>query len=110
MRAISKYPILTLITNLVVNILQTFFLILILADEILEYKVGFLVNLPIIGLILITFIFTYLKYFGRQNYAIRNTIKTIILIILGLLIIFIYSFNFFCWIDLFDGKTNALLP
>lgn len=110
MRTICKYPILTLTANLVVNLLLTFFLILILADGIIDYKVGFVVNLPIIGLILITLIFTCVKYFSRQNSENRNTLKTIVIIILGLLIIFIYSFNVFCWIDLFDGKTNALLP
>lgn len=110
MRTICKYPILTLTVNLVVNLLLTFFLILILADGILDYKVGFAVNLPIIGLILFTLIFACVKYFSRQNLEIRNTQKTIVLIILGLLIILIYSFNVVCWIDLFDGRTNALLP
>lgn len=110
MKTISKYPILTLTVNLVVNLLLAFFLISILADGILDYEVGFVVNFPIIGLILITLIFTYMKYFSRQNSEIRNAPKTIVLIILGLMIILIYSFNMLCWIDLFDGKTNALLP
>lgn len=110
MRTIRKYPILTLIANLVVNLLLSFFLISILADGILDYKVGFVINLPIIGLILITLISTYLKYFSRQNSEIRKAPKTIVLIIIGLMIILIFSFNILCWIDLFDGKTNALLP
>ena len=110
MRTIYKYPILTLTTNLVVNFLLAFFLISILADGIVDYKVGFAINIPIIGLILITLIITYWKYFSRQNSENRNTPKTVILIILGLMIMLIYSFNKLCWIDLFDGKTNALLP
>ena len=109
MKTISKYPILILTANLVVNILLAFFLILILADGILEYKVGFVVNIPIVGLILITLIFTYLKYFNRQNSEIRNTLKTIVLIILGVMILLIYSFNILCWVDLFDGKKKCFI-
>ncbi|KXX66698.1 hypothetical protein AVL50_31135 [Flammeovirga sp. SJP92] len=110
MRTFYKYPILTLTTNLVVNLLLAFFLILIQADGILDYKVGFVVNSPIIGIVLITLILTYVKYFGRQNSENRTVQKTITIFILGLMIVLIYSFNMLCWIDLFDGKTNALLP
>ncbi len=110
MRAFSKYPILTLIINLVINILLAFFLILILVDGILRYKVGFIVNIPTIGLLLFSFVFAFVKYFSRQHSENRNTSKTIILIVLGAMIFLIYSFNLICWIDLFDGKTNALLP
>jgi hypothetical protein len=96
--------------NLAVNLLLAFFLISILADGILDYKVGFVLSSPTIILILITFIFSYLKYFSRQNSEIRNATKTIVLIIIGLMVVSIYSFNMLCWIDFFDGKTNALLP
>lgn len=110
MRALSKYPVLILIINLVLNILLAFFLISILADGILRYKVGFVVSIPIIGLLLFTLVFLFVKYFTSQHSEIRNTTKTKILIVLGAFILIIFSFNLICWIDLFDGKTNALLP
>ena len=110
MSPISKYPIITLITILVINILLAFFLIAILADGILKYKIGFVVNLPIILLILIALILTYSNYFSRKQTDFRNISTTITLIVLGLIIMVFYTFNVFCWIDLFDGKTNALLP
>jgi hypothetical protein len=110
MRAIIKHPILTLMTLLVVNILLAFFLISILADGILRYKIGFIVNTPIVVLILLVLILTFSKYYSRENQDLRKTSISIILIILGLLNILFYLFNILCWIDLFDGKTNALLP
>lgn len=110
MKTICKHPFLTLITILAVNLVLAFFLIAIFVGGIIDYKVGFAVSFPIIVLIIITLVFTYAKYFSRKNSEIRNIPKTIILILLGILIILIYSFNMLCWIDLFDGKTNALLP
>jgi len=96
--------------NLAVNLLVASLLISILAVGIPDYKVGFAETSPIIGLILITLFYTYPKYFGRQNSENRNATKPIVLFFIWLLVVLIYSFNMFSWIDLFDGKTNALLP
>jgi hypothetical protein len=110
MRAIDKYPILTLTTILLVNISLAFFLILTLTDGILEYKIGLVASLPIILLILFTLARTFSKYFSRQNIVLRNTLKTIVLIVLGLIILLILIFNIIVWSDLLDGKTEYLLP
>jgi len=110
MNIIGKYPILTLLTLIVINFLLAFFLISILADSVLKYHVGFIVNTPIIIFILYTFILTYWKYFSRKQIDYRNIYTTIALFVLGSIILFFYAFNLLCWIDLYDGKTNAMLP
>jgi hypothetical protein len=108
MKFISKYPILTLILLLVFNVVLTFFLFLVLADGILHYIVGFALNGPLLFFSLVFFVLTIIKYFNRKNKARFYTI--IAFIFLSILNLFFYLFNVIVWIDLFDGKTNALLP
>ncbi|TRX72399.1 hypothetical protein [Carboxylicivirga sp. M1479] len=110
MKAVSKHPVLTLIINLVLNVLLAYFLISILLGGVLRYEVGFVVNIPMIVLLGYYLVLPYIVYFNGRHPEIRSTLNTIILIFLGLIVVFVYLFNLFCWIELFDGKTNALLP
>lgn len=110
MKVISKYPIPTSLILMVINLSLAFFLISILMDGIVEYKLGFVINAPIVLLILVAFVLVYVKYFSKKYFHSRRFSITVTLIILGLINMLIYLFNVICWIDLFDGKTNALLP
>lgn len=110
MNPIRKHPILTLLTLTVINVLFAPFLISILTDGILKYKTGFLVNTPIVLLIPLILVLTLSKYLSRKNQNLRKTSVSITLIALILLNVPLYLFNFLCWIDLIDGRTNALLP
>ena len=97
---------LTIITNIALG----FTLILVLADGILPYKTGFYVLAPILlGLTAFVFHFLYRQTILRKKELISefNYICTIIFVLINA---FIFFFNYACWIDLFDGRTNTLLP
>lgn len=110
MNVLRKYPIYTFITLFVVNVFLTVFLISILADGILKYKIGFVVNLPIIVSVPVVMVLTVLEYFRRKDRNQTKTIHLVIWMIVGWLNLLFYLFNLLLWIDLFDGKTNVMLP
>lgn len=98
------------IATTIFNIGLTILLISILADGIFAYTTGFYILSPfMIGLSMYVFYFLYkqtlkfrLKKIGSQNYS-----WTLGFVLLNILILI---FNFLCWTDLYDGKTEALLP
>ena len=110
-RILGKYPILSSILLVIVNLLLTVFLISILADGILRYKVGFWIVTPLILLLLLLFfqlLFGYIHSISLINW--KGFLTLALFEIINLINLIFLIFNIFCWADLFDGKTEALLP
>jgi len=108
MKKIIKNQCLLIFILLIINVLESLFLIAILTDGIVTYKTGFWINAVVMLLIFISFLFINKTYFF-QNQITKKVICTSILIGLDILNISIYLFNLICLSDLFDGKTKMLL-
>lgn len=106
----SMKKILVLLIITFVNIALTIILISVLADGLLEYKMGFYVLAPyILGFSTFILYFLYNQTMRFKKYLISslNYSWTIGFIFINLIILF---FNYICWLDLFDGTTKAMLP
>lgn len=94
----------------VINLFLFFFLIECLIDGIVNYKLGFFIAIPILifllGFLILMFVEFYKK--GRGKDVSGFTIAAFV--ILGLCNLFFYVHNVIVWLDLFDGKTEFLLP
>jgi hypothetical protein len=98
------------LTMTLVNIALTFILISILADGLLQYKTGFYFLAPfILGFILFIFYFLINQTikFRKRIISSNNYSWTIGFVFINILILL---FNCYCWIDLFDGTTDTMLP
>ena len=95
---------------ILINLLLTFFLIAVLMDGIVNSKLGIIITAPFMLAIPAGLTFLFIEYFKQRNIASGNFAKTVALILLSLLNILIYLYNVILFIDLFDGKKNALLP
>jgi len=110
MKVISKKPIISSVILILINLLLAIFLIAILMDGIVNSKLGIIITAPFMLAIPAGLTFLFIEYFKQRNIASRNFAKTVALILLSLLNILIYLYCVILFIDLFDGKTNALLP
>ncbi len=109
MNIIRQFPILVSAFLVPLNVLLMFFLIAILADGILKPKMGFIINSPLILILLVVIFLSIREYFKSQG-VIQNLLKSVFVIFLGLINSILFIMNFLIWIDLFDGRTNAPLP
>lgn len=107
MRFIERNTIVSNVALIILGIIHFFVIVSIMTDNWINYKTAFWIEIPI----LLTYLFTFLiilkstyRLWGKSklNFTLTSllTITNLILLILTI----------YLWIDLFDGKTNALLP
>ncbi|GEM_PF-5936912 len=104
----TPYPVFTNFINyqyfIIVFVFATFI------DGIVNYKLGLVIALVILVMILFLLIKRSSEFFRKERFKVRRGYIIFIALFLLLLNLSIYIFNVFIWIDLLDGKTNALLP
>lgn len=106
----TKKLLATILIFTLMNFGLTFILISILADGLLSYKSGFYVIAPFIFMltfVLFSFSIHQNTMYKRKQISELNFTATILFVLMNSLILL---FNYYCWIDLFDGSTDALLP
>jgi hypothetical protein len=93
-----------------INIGFTFLLIKILADGLLEYTSGFYLLFPLIVGLATTII--YVSYFQLREHLSKMLGRMHLFVLLSFIFInmLLSCINLIFWIDLFDGRTNMLLP
>lgn len=106
----GKNSIFTYISLTLINIGLTFLLIKILADGLLEYKSAFYLLFPLIVGLAITII--YISYFQLRKHLLKMLGRMYLFVLLSFIFVntFLLGINLIFWIDLFDERTNMLLP
>lgn len=100
----------TIIMNVLLFVFGVYFLFLIasiLADNWLNWKIAFWIILPIMLIYSLILVFIWISTIRIGKVSIIMFGISLILSIINLITLLI---SIVIWIDLFDGKTNALLP
>lgn len=109
MKIIRKFPVLFLFAILVLNVLLASFLILVLSDGIVNYKFAFILGALVLVLLLGLLVYINVIYF-RNGLQKQKRFSIIPFVLLGVVNLQVTIFSVLVWLDLFDGKTDALLP
>jgi len=93
---------------IVANSGLTFFLISVLADNLMEYKKAFWITAPII--LTLTYLIGKVIFQLSSRTHQSGAVLFVIMIATSILNLVILSLNYSCWIDLFDGTTDTMFP
>lgn len=90
-----------------INLALICLILSVLADNLMDYRAGFFLALPII--LTCTFLIGLVAY--KHSYASSlNSIQATFALLLIIANTVFLIINYYCWIDLFDGATNAVMP
>ena len=90
-----------------INLVLICFILSVLADNLIGYRAGFYLTLPII--MTCTFLIGLVAYKHSHASSLNSSQATFALMLMITNTVFLII-NYYCWIDLFDGTTNAVMP
>lgn len=90
-----------------INLVLICFILSVLADNLIGYRAGFYLTLLII--MTCTFAIGFVAYKHSHASSLNSIQATFALMLMIANTVFLII-NYYCWIDLFDGTTNAVMP
>ncbi|MGQ1948057.1 hypothetical protein ACT3CD_13250 [Geofilum sp. OHC36d9] len=107
MKIIQRKPIISNAIMILIGIINFFVIVSIMTDNWISWRTTFWVELP---LLLFYLFVVYLIFKASIGFWEKSKTKLILSTVLLLSNLIILLLNVYCWVDLYDGKTNALLP
>lgn len=107
MKLIKGNPNISNAIMILIGIIHFFVIVSIMTDNWISWRTAFWIDIP---LLLFYLYVIYLIVKSAIGFWAKSKIKLILSAVLILSNLVLLLLNIYCWIDLYDGKTNALLP
>jgi hypothetical protein len=107
MKFMERNTISSNVTLFLFGIVHFLVLVSIMSDFWIGWKTSFWIDIPILLIYLFAVLLIIKSTFGLWK---KSKIKFAVSTIMILANLFLLHLNYYIWMDLFDGKTNALLP